>query len=500
MEENLKELADRARKAVENKNHLSEKESMKLTIIHSMDNNVVRYKERKLKKVIAESTKKSLRNPRILDSKSNKEIFEKPQNLGLQVLQLASLGTTLLNHGRKFTWKIENFSSIEDEELFSEDFIVYGNEWRLCIYPKESTVELCVANPGTLPFGWCEYAQIGLAVINQIDRRNSLTQVVDPHLFAAKVHGWGMLPSFVPFDELHDPKRGYLTNDACLVEAYFSTDRTKALISHELIVETDSDKLKTMEATCDKATIDYQKTTVTKPEELTTPAPTLPSCRTVAIGPEEDIKTFFSSLESELSSSKTVFSRAEAKEALAKLEEALNMTPVNFYYSGKFSSLKEAIKMLDRLDCSSTTLTIEQKNVLLAMEESLKELAGRAAKAEQDKKHLIEKESIKLILTRNLDDNVIRYKEVESEVKQIEQTLAALHEQVEEAQKKRENMLAKREGIFRSSKEMKVELDALGKEWAEYEAKGKVAEEEAETVEAEWGRMKRFVSSVKRKI
>ncbi|KAK8671451.1 hypothetical protein V6N13_038047 [Hibiscus sabdariffa] len=467
MEENLKELADRARKAVENKNHLSEKESMKLTIIHSMDNNVVRYKEVGCWHLWAPHCL-------IMEVKSQFQCMDVNEKI------------------RKFTWKIENFSSIEDEELFSEDFIVYGNEWRLCIYPKESTVELCVANPGTLPFGWCEYAQIGLAVINQIDRRNSLTQ--------AKVHGWGMLPSFVPFDELHDPKRGYLTNDACLVEAYFSTDRTKALISHELIVETDSDKLKTMEATCDKATIDYQKTTVTKPEELTTPAPTLPSCRTVAIGPEEDIKTFFSSLESELSSSKTVFSRAEAKEALAKLEEALNMTPVNFYYSGKFSSLKEAIKMLDRLDCSSTTLTIEQKNVLLAMEESLKELAGRAAKAEQDKKHLIEKESIKLILTRNLDDNVIRYKEVESEVKQIEQTLAALHEQVEEAQKKRENMLAKREGIFRSSKEMKVELDALGKEWAEYEAKGKVAEEEAETVEAEWGRMKRFVSSVKRKI
>ncbi|KAK8999138.1 hypothetical protein V6N11_070315 [Hibiscus sabdariffa] len=391
---------------------------------------------------------------------------------------------------RKFTWKIENFSSIEDKMLYSEDFIVDDNKWRLCMYPKESTVELCVANPGTLPFPWFVYAQIGLAVIDQNDRRNSLTRVVTPRLFAAKVDGWGLLPSFAPFNELHDPKRGYLVNDACLVEAYFSTDWTKALISHELIVKT----------TCDKAAIDYQKTTVTKPEELTTPAPTLPSCRTVAIEPEEDIKTFFSSLESELSSSKTVFSRAEAKEALAKLEEALNMTPVNSYDSGKFSSLKQAFKMLDRLDCSSTTLTIVQKNVLLAMEESLKELAGRAAKAEQDRKHLTKKESIKLTLTQNLDGNVIRYKEVESEVKQIEQELAALHEQVEEAQKKRENMLVEREEIFRSSKKMKVELDALGKEWSEHEAKAKVAEEEAKTVEAKWGRMKRFVASIKQKI
>ncbi|KAK8671505.1 hypothetical protein V6N13_038099 [Hibiscus sabdariffa] len=145
---------------------------------------------------------------------------------------------------------------------------------------------------------------------------------------------------------------------------------------------------------------------------------------------EEDMQTFFSSLESELSSSKTVFSREEAKEALAKL---VLIVP-------------------------------------LAMEESIKELAGQADKAKQDKNHLTEKESIKLTLT------------------------------VEEAEKKRENMLGEREGIFKSSKEMKVELDALGKEWSEYEANAKVAEEVEKTVEAEWGRMKCFISAIKQKI
>ncbi|KAK8662120.1 hypothetical protein V6N13_091708 [Hibiscus sabdariffa] len=120
------------------------------------------------------------------------------------------------------------------------------------------------------------------------------------------------------------------------------------------------------------------------------------------------MKTFFSSLESELSNSKTVFSREEAKEALAKVEEALIMTPASFYDLGKFSSLKQAFKILASIDCSSTTLTIEHKHMLLAMEDSIKEVAGRADKAEKDKKHLTEKESIKLTLTRNLDGNVIR--------------------------------------------------------------------------------------------
>ncbi|KAK8662168.1 hypothetical protein V6N13_091755 [Hibiscus sabdariffa] len=343
-------------------------------------------------------------------------------------------------------------------------------------------------------------------VLKAVDGAKSESKDVATDEFNAAVSGWSY-PSFIALSELEDPKRGYILNDACLIEAYISTDRTEGLISRQLILETDSDKHKTKEADCVKAAIDNQKTVKTKPVEITTPSPTQPSCQIVVsqvIEPaeptEEDIKTFFTSLESELSSSDTVFSKEEAKEALAKLDEALNMTPANFYSSGKFSSLKQAFKILASFDCSSTTLTIKQKNKLLAMEESIKELAGRADKAKQDKNHLTEKESTKLTLTRTLDRNVIRYKEVESEVKQIEQKLAVLHEQLEEAQKKRGNMLAEREGIFKSSKEMKVELDALGKEWSEYEANAKVAEEEAKTVEAEWGRMKCFISAIKQKI
>ncbi|KAK8671503.1 hypothetical protein V6N13_038097 [Hibiscus sabdariffa] len=330
-----------------------------------------------------------------------------------------------------------------------------------------------------------------IEILNAVDGNGGNKQA-DNAEFKGEKSIWGY-HSFLALSELEDPERGYLLNDACLVEAYISTDRTDGLISHEFILETDSDKQKTKEAdrVTVKATIDNQKT---EPVEITTPPPTQPSCPTVAteseLSTEEDMQTFFSSLESELSSSKTVFSREEAKEALAKVEEALTMTPAIFYGSGNFSSLKQAFKILASFDCSSSALTIKQKNKLLAMEESIKELAGRADKAKQDKNHLTEKESIKLTLTGTLDGNVIRYKEVESEVKQIEQKLAALHKQVEEAEKKRENMLGEREGIFKSSKEMKVELDALGKEWSEYEANAKVAEEVEKTVEAEWGRMK----------
>ena len=156
--------------------------------------------------------------------------------------------------------------------------------------------------------------------------------------------------------------------------------------------------------------------------------------------------------------------------------------------------------ILARFDCSSTTLTIEQKSELLGLEERLKELANRAAKAVQDKDQLTAKESIKQTMTCNLESSLIRYKEVETEVKQVDQILAALREEVEEAQKRKEKMLAERKGIYRSCKEMKMELDALGKELAECEATAKVGEEEEKSVEAEWGRIKDFISSIKGKI
>ncbi|KAK8999170.1 hypothetical protein V6N11_070347 [Hibiscus sabdariffa] len=359
----------------------------------------------------------------------------------------------------KVTWRIQDFSSFKNGHTVwrcSEDFSVDGNRWRINIHPKGNKVDhlkifITVADSATLPSRWTRFAQYGFAVIDQIDRRNSIIKVYQDEFNADANLGY---PWFLALSKLQDPKRGYLVDDACL----------------------------TKETDCDKLAIDNQTTAITEPVGIPTPSPTQPSCQIEAVEPEpteEDIKTLFTSLESVLSSSHTVFSKEEAKEALAKLDEALNMTPADFYHSGKFSSLEKAFKILVSFDCSSTTLTIKQKNELLAMGECLKELADRAAEAVENKGRLTEKESIKRKITRKLDHNLIRYKEVE-------QKLAALS--------------AERKGIFRSSKEMKMELEAVEKEWAGYEANAKAAEEEERSVEAEWGRMKDFISSIKGKI
>ncbi|KAK8671504.1 hypothetical protein V6N13_038098 [Hibiscus sabdariffa] len=367
----------------------------------------------------------------------------------------------------KFRWMIKNFSGITDKKLYSEDFVVDGNK--------------------------CFFIQVVVLIIYTLAL---MLLAVATHVFNAKEVDWGFT-SFLSLTELHNPLKGYLVNDACLVEAYISTNRTTGLISHELIV---SHELVVETGSA----IGNQKTTITRPVEITAPSASRPSCQIVDIEPEEptkeDMNTFFTSLESELLSSNTVFSQGEAKEALAKLEAALNMTPINFHDSGEFSPLKLAFKILASVGCSSTNLTIEQKKKLLAMEESLKQLADRAAKAVEDKNRLTAKESMKKTVTCNLECSLTRYKEVESEVKQVEKKLAALQEQVEEAQKERESMLAEQKGIFRSSKNMKMELEALSKECEECEAKAKVAEDEEKIVEVEWGRMKHFISSVKEDI
>ncbi|XWS65386.1 hypothetical protein CRYUN_Cryun05aG0108500 [Craigia yunnanensis] len=415
---------------------------------------------------------------------------------------------------RKFTWRIEYFSSIEDKKHYSEIFYVGGKKWRLLIFPKGNGVDyfsiyVDVADSATLPEGWSRYAQFRITVVNQIKRKFSITKDTR-HEFKAKENDWGFT-SFLPLSELHDPKRGYLVNDACLVEVDISTDRNIDLESHELIVEAASDKLKSKEADCGKAAIDNQKTLITKPEEITTPSPAILVAPAVLSSPgqdktiepedptEEDADTFFTSLESELASSYIVSSQEEAKEALAKIEEALNMAPANFYDSWKFSPLKKAFKILSNFDCSST-ITDEQKTELLAMEENLKELPDRVAKAVQDRNLLTEKESIKLTLTHNLERSLVKFKEAKAEGEQVEQKIAALQEQVDEAEKNKESILTEQKEIFRISKELKMELEALGKELPEYEAKAKVAEEEEKTVEAEWGRMKDLISSLKEKI
>ncbi|KAK8999171.1 hypothetical protein V6N11_070348 [Hibiscus sabdariffa] len=163
----------------------------------------------------------------------------------------------------KVTWRIENFSSFKkDEDLCSKDFVVDGNKWRLCIFPKGNkedylTIYLEIGDSAALPSGWSRFVQYGFAVVDQIDRMDSIIQV-NHAAFNTEYASWGT-ESFLFLSKLHDPKRRYLVDDACLVEAFVYTVSTEGLISCEFILETDSDKHKTKEADCDKGEMDIEQ-------------------------------------------------------------------------------------------------------------------------------------------------------------------------------------------------------------------------------------------------
>ncbi|XVE68556.1 hypothetical protein DITRI_Ditri09bG0077400 [Diplodiscus trichospermus] len=355
-----------------------------------------------------------------------------------------------------FKWKIVNFSKISSNKLYSDIFCVGGYNWRILVYPRGNNVDhlsmyLDVADSANLTYGWSRYAQFCLTVINPIHHKCSITKDTK-HLFNAQESQWGFT-SFMPLRELN----GYLRDDTCLIEADVLVRRPNDLVS---------------DSGC---------------EELS----------------QKDIDTFFENLESEIETTETVSSQ-NVKEALAKVEEALDIAPAFFEDSGRISSIQEAFKVLSDCNCSSA-FSFNQKAELLSMEKKFKELPERAVKANKEKNLQKKKESKKLTLSRSLESSLVKYKEAKAETEEIEQKIATFKAQVEsllsqinEEEKKKEKILGQLREMFNACKDSKLELDSLRKEWTEDEAKIKACEEEENTVAAEWGKMKDFVSSLRK--
>ncbi|CAB4268512.1 unnamed protein product [Prunus armeniaca] len=124
-----------------------------------------------------------------------------------------------------FTWRIDNFSTLNKQKHYSDDFVVGGYKWRILIFPKGNNVDylsvyLDVADASTLPSGSTRYAKFRLTLVNQVDSKKSITKDTDTeHEFVA--NDWGFT-SFILLSELCDHDKGYLVNDFCVVEAEVS--------------------------------------------------------------------------------------------------------------------------------------------------------------------------------------------------------------------------------------------------------------------------------------
>ncbi|PHU03565.1 Ubiquitin carboxyl-terminal hydrolase 12 [Capsicum chinense] len=153
----------------------------------------------------------------------------------------------------RFTWKIDNFSRLNIKKLYSDTFVVGGYKWRILIFPKGNNVDylsmyLDVADSANLPYGWSRYAQFSLSVVNQIHNKYSIRKETQ-HQFNARESDWGFT-SFMPLGELYDPNRGYIVDDACVIEAEVAVRKIVDYWSYDSKKETGFVGLKNQGATC----------------------------------------------------------------------------------------------------------------------------------------------------------------------------------------------------------------------------------------------------------
>ncbi|XP_026444313.1 ubiquitin carboxyl-terminal hydrolase 13-like [Papaver somniferum] len=119
----------------------------------------------------------------------------------------------------RFIWKIENFSKLNTQKHYSDVFTVGTYQWRVLMFPKGNNVDhlsmfLEIADWSNLPYA----AQFSLAVVNQIDIKDTVRKDTPEHQFTAQERDTGY-KFFMPLSVLYDPGRGYLVDDTCIVEA-----------------------------------------------------------------------------------------------------------------------------------------------------------------------------------------------------------------------------------------------------------------------------------------
>ncbi|KAF8061049.1 hypothetical protein N665_1213s0005 [Sinapis alba] len=124
--------------------------------------------------------------------------------------------------GKKITWTIKNFSSLQCEKLCSDPFVVARCKWRLCAYPKRKKADylylfLEVTDLDSLPCGWRRNVRYSLNIVNQNSLKRS-RQNDEQKWFDDKTPRRGRVSMF-PLNEIHAKENGYLVNDELRIVA-----------------------------------------------------------------------------------------------------------------------------------------------------------------------------------------------------------------------------------------------------------------------------------------
>ncbi|GAU28117.1 hypothetical protein TSUD_295540 [Trifolium subterraneum] len=83
----------------------------------------------------------------------------------------------------KFTWKIENFSHLNADYIFSEPFILCGYPWRIILSTKGKNGDnLCIfleaMETSNMSKGWSRDVEYKLLLFNQVDTNRTITEVI----------------------------------------------------------------------------------------------------------------------------------------------------------------------------------------------------------------------------------------------------------------------------------------------------------------------------------
>ncbi|XP_050914888.1 protein RESTRICTED TEV MOVEMENT 3 [Lathyrus oleraceus] len=127
-------------------------------------------------------------------------------------------GQSSVDMFEKFTWKIENFSRLKEDEVYSEPFVLGGYPWRISLFPKGHEVEnslsifLEAMQTANMSEGWKRHVKYKLLLFDQLNANMTICR----GKFNATRKAMGFR-TFLPLDELHDPVKGFIVKDTCIV-------------------------------------------------------------------------------------------------------------------------------------------------------------------------------------------------------------------------------------------------------------------------------------------
>ncbi|XP_048335419.2 MATH domain and coiled-coil domain-containing protein At3g58370 isoform X1 [Ziziphus jujuba] len=119
-----------------------------------------------------------------------------------------------------FTWKLENFSTLNKTSYVSPTFSVGERNWFLTVYPKgngtANGVSLSIfLECEDIPANRAIYADYILRILGTLKRKKEHSS--DKHWFSASSKNWGFV-SFISLKELNNASNGFIVNDTITIE------------------------------------------------------------------------------------------------------------------------------------------------------------------------------------------------------------------------------------------------------------------------------------------